>query len=199
VDDSGGGAAWNVMAFRRGTDARSIPWIRILGEHTRDRSVLVGKLAEILRDQRPTRKVAAMFIDMAFGSPIYERLRALGFHNVFETNFGLVHTPDRTKANMRAYMWDKMKDWLLHGAIETDEKMAADLAGPGYHINRSNLLVLESKADMQKRGQASPDDGDALALTFAQPVEPAEVEEEDEEEQFGNGYHGSSSAGGWMR
>jgi hypothetical protein len=28
--------------------------------------------------------------------------------------------------------------------------------------------VLESKADMQKRGQSSPDDGDALALTFAQ-------------------------------
>jgi Cysteine-rich CPXCG len=47
--------------------------------------------------------------------------------------------------------WDKMKDWLLHGAIEADEMMAADLAGPGYHINRSNLLVLESKADMQKR------------------------------------------------
>jgi hypothetical protein len=82
-----------------------------------------------------------------------------------------------------------MKDWLLH-----DEKMAADLAGPGYHINRSNLLVLESKADMQKRGQASPDDGDALALTFAQPV-AAEVEEEDEEEGFGR-YTGSSSSGG---
>ena len=71
---------------------------------------------------------------------------------------------------MRAYMWDRMKDWLLTGAIETDEKMAMDLAGPGYHINRSNLLVLESKADMQRRGQASPDDGDALALTFAQAV-----------------------------
>jgi hypothetical protein len=26
---------------------------------------------------------------------------------------------------------------------------------------------------MQKRGQASPDDGDALALTFAQRVAPA--------------------------
>jgi hypothetical protein len=37
---------------------------------------------------------------------------------------------------MRAYMWDRMKDWLLKGAIETDEKMAMDLAGPGYHINR---------------------------------------------------------------
>ena len=69
------------------------------------------------------------------------------------------------------------EDWLLTGAIEKDEKMAMDLAGPGYHINRSNLLVLESKADMQKRGQASPDDGDALALTFAQAVAPAEKEE----------------------
>jgi hypothetical protein len=197
VDVSGGGAAWDVMAFRRGTDARSVPRIRIPGEHTRDRSVLVRKPAEILRDQRPTRKVSAMFIDMAFGSPIYERLRALGYNNVFETNFGLVRTPDRTKANMRSYMWDKMKDWLLHGALEPDEKLAADLAGPGFHINRSNLLVLESKADMQKRGQASPDDGDALALTFAQPVTAAEVEEEDEEEQFGR-YSGGSNSG-WMR
>jgi hypothetical protein len=49
----------------------------------------------------------------------------------------------------------------------------------------------------RKRGQASPDDGDALALTFAQPVEPAEVEEEDEEEEFG-GYGGHSNSG-WMR
>jgi hypothetical protein len=54
--------------------------------------------------------------------------------------------------------------------------------------------VLESKADMQKRGQAPPDDGDALELTFAQPVEPAEVEEE----EFG-WYGGHSSSGGWMR
>jgi hypothetical protein len=49
-DVSGGGAAWNVSAFRRGGDARSILRIRIPGEHTRDRSVRVGKLAEILRD-----------------------------------------------------------------------------------------------------------------------------------------------------
>jgi hypothetical protein len=74
--------------------------------------------------------------------------------------------------------------------------MAADLAGPGYHINRSNLLVLESKAEMQKRGQASPDDGDALALTFARPVAPVEVEEEDEEEELGR-CTGSSNSG-WM-
>ena len=195
VDVSGGGAAWNVIAFRRGPDARTLPRIRIPGEHTRDRSVLVAKLSEVLRDERPGRKVAAMFIDMAFGSPIYERLRSLGFNNVFEVNFGLTHTPDRAKANYRAFMWDRMKDWLLHGAIPDDEKLAADLSGPGYHINRSNQLVLESKQDMQKRGQASPDDGDALALTFATFVAPPEPEP-DEDEDGGDGGYGSS---GWMR
>jgi hypothetical protein len=76
--------------------------------------------------------------------------------------------------------------------------------GEGSGCGRSRVylatqyVVLESKADMPERGQASRDDGDALALTFAQPVEPAEVEEEDDEEEFG-GYGGHSSSGGWMR
>ena len=39
----------------------------------------------------------------------------------------------------RSFLKIYEKDWLLHGAIETDEKMAADIAGPGYHISRSNL------------------------------------------------------------
>ena len=69
---------------------------------------MLGKRAEIPSDTRPDRKVSAMFLDMAFGSPIYERLRALGFHNVYETNFGLTHARDRNKANMRAYMWFQM-------------------------------------------------------------------------------------------
>jgi hypothetical protein len=37
---------------------------------------------------------------------------------------------------MWAYMWDKMKDWLLHGAIEADEKMAADLSEPRSAVSR---------------------------------------------------------------
>jgi hypothetical protein len=50
--------------------------------------------------------------------------------------------------------------------------LAQQLQRPGYHINRSNKLVLGSKQDMVKRGEASPDDADALALTFAQAVAP---------------------------
>jgi hypothetical protein len=44
----------------------------------------VGKLSEILNDKRPDRTVAAMLIDMALGSPIYERLYALGHSKVLK-------------------------------------------------------------------------------------------------------------------
>lgn len=170
-DVSGGGAAWNVIRFRRGLDARSIPPVRISGEHGRDRSVLIGAAAEVLRQKYDGRKVTVMFVDSAFGAPIVERLHTLGFDNVVEVSFG-GPSPDFHYANHRAYMWSSVKDWLPRGAIDADSKLEIGLTAPGYHINRANKLVLESKADMAKRGEASPDDGDALALTFAQPVAP---------------------------
>jgi len=172
VDISGGGAAWNVVWFRRGLDARSIPPVRVPGEQIRgDRSGLLAKLADIMSDQRPSHKVAMMFIDSAFGAPFVERLNASGFSKVVEVNFG-GPSPDRHQANMRAYMWNRTKEWLLNGAIPENVDLELGLSGPGFHLNRQDQLVLESKQDMMKRGVASPDDADALALTFAQSVNP---------------------------
>src|SRR5229473_2668549 len=58
-----------------------------------------------------------VFQDEGYSGAILVRpaYSALGFNNVYEVNFGLTHTPDRTKANMRAFMWSQMKDWLLKG------------------------------------------------------------------------------------
>ena len=196
-DVSGGGSAWNVIRFRRGNDARTVPPVRLTGEQGRDRNVLVGVAAEVLRDTRPGRKVAAMFIDSAFGAAIYERLKSLGFNNVFEVNFG-GKSPDIHQFNWRAYMWARMKDWLLTAAIPDDEDLQTQLTGPGYHINQSSKLVIESKQDMKDRGVMSPDDADAIALTFAQPVAPIEPEPEEEEDEF-NGMSNLGRIGGWMR
>jgi hypothetical protein len=133
---------------------------------------MIAKLAEVLGVRDPERRVAMMFVDSAFGSPIVERLHLLGFDNVTEVNFG-GKSPDMHQLNMRAFMWNAMKDWLPRGAIDkNDERLEVDLTGPGWHLNRTNQLVLESKEDMQKRGVSSPDDGDALALTWAQVVAP---------------------------
>lgn len=172
-DVSGGGSAWNVIRFRRGGDARSIPPIRIPGEKGRDRAVLIATAAEVMRGTYEGRKVAAMFVDSAFGAPIVERLHTLGYDNVHEVSFG-ESSPDHHQLNMRAYMWSRMKDWMLHAAIDGLYELEHGLTVPGYHINRANKLVLESKQDITKRGEASPDDADALALTFARHVAPVQ-------------------------
>lgn len=170
VDVSGGGAAWTVCRFRKGNDARTIPPIRITGQESRDRNLVIAKLADVLADRRIGRQVDAMFIDSAFGSPIVERLRTLGYKQVHEINFGAV-AADHHDSNQRAYQWHKMKDWLNTGAIPTrDDRLATDLCAPGFHLNRREQLVMEAKDSMIARGAASPDDGDALSLTFAQPV-----------------------------
>jgi hypothetical protein len=83
--------------------------------------------------------------------------------------------------------------------------LALDLGGPGAHIRNNGQLVIESKDDMKKRGLASPDDGDALVLTFAQPVAPLTPERryDDDDEEYGGRFTGSgpfsSGQGGWMR
>ena len=67
-------------------------------------------------------------------------------------------------------MWSKAKEWLLLGGLPKDENLCGQLSLPGYHINNSGKLVIESKADIQARGEASPDDADAFVLTWAQSV-----------------------------
>ena len=172
-DVSGGGKAWNVIRFRRGLDGKPADMkpIRIPGEHDPDRSQRVGLCAELLSDRRPGHQLAAMFVDSAFGAAIVVRLRSLGFTNVYEVNFGGA-SPDPHRLNMRAHMWAKAKEWCLLGALPDDNDLCEQLCLPGYHINTSGKLVIESKADIQARGEASPDDADAFCLTFAQAVSP---------------------------
>lgn len=173
-DVSGGGRAWNVIRFRRGLDGNpdNMKPIRIPGEHDPDRSQRVALCAELLNDRRPGRALAAMFVDSAFGAAIVVRLQAMGYKNVFEVNFG-GSSPDAHYLNLRAYMWGKMKDWLLLGGLPPqDEKLASQLCLPGYHTNSSGKLVIESKQDIQERGEQSPDDADSFGLTFAMPVAP---------------------------
>jgi len=173
VDVSDGGAAWNVIRFRRGADGRSIAPIRIPGEAVRaDRSGLLAKLSDVLNADYGGVPVAAMFIDSAFGAPYVERLKSMGHRNVHEVRFGST-SPDRHQANLRAYMWGRLKEWLGNALIDPkDVKLETDLTAPGYHINKSDQLVIEAKEEMAKRGVASPDDGDALALTFAAVIKP---------------------------
>ena len=65
-----------------------------------------------------------------------------------------------------------MKAWLEQGCLAPDPELRADLTGLDYGYNGRGEIQLEKKDDMKKRGLASPDIADALALTFAFPVAP---------------------------
>jgi hypothetical protein len=165
-----GGEDSNVVRFRAGRDGRSIPAIRIPGELTRDPAVLVNRLSDVLSRSYDGRTVHTLFLDSAgIAGAVGTRLRQLGFTNVLEVNFG-ADSPDQKCRFMRDYMWQRMKEWLLVGAIDDSPRLESDLLGPGIRPDRQQRVWLESKEDMKKRGLASPDEADALALTFAQEV-----------------------------
>jgi hypothetical protein len=97
---------------------------------------------------------------------------------------------------MRSWMWGKeMRDWPERGALDPeDKKHASDLTGPGFkrRVGGDGSLVVESKDDMKARGVPSPDDGDALALTFARRVAPPNRGDYETSHSRGDGYD-------WMR
>jgi hypothetical protein len=61
----------------------------------------------------------------------------------------------------------RLKAFLKTGAIEHDERMAAELSAVEYLVNRRDQIQLERKENIKSRGLASPADVDALALTHS--------------------------------
>jgi hypothetical protein len=110
------------------------------------------------------------------GGGVVDCLRNLRVH-CFDINFG--SKPDSANitidgvmfANKRAEMWGAMREWLKIGSIPDWADLRAQLLGPTYSFNVRNEILLEKKEDMRKRGLESPDLADALALTFAYPVQ----------------------------
>jgi hypothetical protein len=75
--------------------------------------------------------------------------------------------------NRRAEMWMKPKEWLEDVAgvqIPDSDSLQADACGPGCKYDSHSRVQLESKDVMRARGIPSPDEWDAVVLTFAEPV-----------------------------
>lgn len=174
VDVARFGDDQSVIGFRKGRDARLIPWVMLRGVDT---MTLAARVAELHQMHRPD----ALFVDGGgVGGGVIDRLRQLGIA-VIEVQFGA--KPDRygvseeqdAVANKRAEMWCSMRDWLKHGAIPDDAELIADLTGPQYSFvlrDGRDAILLEPKESMKRRGLASPDAADALAVSFAYPVAP---------------------------
>lgn len=178
VDCARFGDDQSVIYIRRGRDGRSTPPVKMRGVDT---VALAAKVAEIALEIHPD----AIFVDGGGpGGGVIDHLRWMQMPNVIEVQFGA--KADRalqsasghiTFSNKRAEMWGYMRDWLKGGMVPFDPELQSDLIGVefGYVMKEGkDAIQLEKKQDMKKRGLASPDIADALALTFAYPVAPSD-------------------------
>lgn len=159
VDPARYGSAKTVIRFRRGRDARSIPPMKMKGKGNME---VANEIANLINIHNPD----AVCIDTGNGGGIIDRLREMGY-KVFEVNFG-GHSPKKQWQNLRTFIWAEMRDWMSGGCIDPDFDLMADLGNPEYKfVQSSDVIRLETKDEMLERGLPSPDDGDALACTFA--------------------------------
>jgi hypothetical protein len=139
----------------------------------------IRKFREASTMQLVTQIVVAMqayepgivFVDgVGVGAGVVDRLRQLG-HEVMEVNAG--STPDNPELyyNKRIEMWDRMRNALKTGMdMPYDAETRAAIIGIEYGYDDKERMRLERKADMKKRGLDSPDEGDAIAHTYAYEV-----------------------------
>lgn len=161
----------------------------------KDTMEVVGIVHRIIRAERPD----GVFIDVGgLGAGVVDRLREMGYDEIIiPVNGGEKPLDENKYFNKRAEMWGEMKLWLCDTPcqIPDSDSLHADLCGPSYKYDSNTRLVLEKKEDMKKRGLRSPDEGDALALTFARPVR--EIMTDDDEPSGRMAGSGRSAIGGY--
>jgi phage terminase large subunit len=158
-----------------------------------DRSVIFprqGLMAfrpEIMRKQDTTQIAAAVvnkklewksdreFVDDSghWGHGVLDNVKAGGFK---PTAVLFEDTPyqDQTCKNRRAEMWIALSKWVKgNGVLPKMPELVKELAAPTYSFVQGKFL-LEPKDLIKKRLGYSPDLGDGLALTFAEPDVPRE-------------------------
>lgn len=167
VDVARFGGDESVIFTRIGRDGTTVP---AKAFRELDTMQLASRVAEHVLHLRTLGLYAVVFVDGGgVGGGVVDRLRQMD-HDVIEVQFGGKADDPRKYFNKRAEMWGRAKDWLTIGSLPKGETMATDLTGVEYQFTPSDQIQLESKEHMKARGLASPDHGDALALTFAYPV-----------------------------
>jgi hypothetical protein len=171
VDVARFGSNSSVIYPRKGRDARSIPRERFQGLSTVELAQKVFSTHSRLRSD-------GIFVDGGgVGGGVVDNLRHMHLF-VYEVQFGakadhlgfVTGTEGERYANKRAEIYGMLRGWLRTGAIPNDPALREQLLSITYTHNNRDEILLTSKEQMMRDGKPSPDDVDALAETFAVPL-----------------------------
>lgn len=171
-----------IFAFRRGRECMKFIQKKFdpaFKDSTAVADEIAGLAARIIEQDQPEK----MFIDTGYGWDVVDKLRALGYGEIVTpVNFGGEASNQEMFLNKRAEMWWDMRNWI-HGddgpvSIPDDDNLHKDLSiMPPEKRTSTNRIQLISKKELKKKYRFSPDNGDALALTFAFPVKQTNGED----------------------
>jgi hypothetical protein len=170
----------SVIYARKGMDARSILPLEY-------KNIPLDKLEDRVIEFCNAHRVSMVFVDgTGVGGGVVDHLRRRGL-TVYDVQFagkadqGL----DGVKyANKRCEIWGLLRNALQYLCLPNNGELRQQLVGPEYGFNVRGEIQLERKEDMKKRGLASPDLADALAMTFAAEMATLPVSQ-----QWGRGDH----------
>lgn len=118
------------------------------------------------------------FVDtIGEGAGVYSRLKELGYKASYSCKFSEsannLHdvTDVYTFANMRAYLYWAVRDWLdpkngFQPAVPPNDLFMQECTEVHWKFQSSGSIIIEAKEDIKKRLGRSPDFLDALANTF---------------------------------
>jgi len=164
LDPAPRGGDDNALCTRFGQSVRSVK--RLKGQDTQ---VMAEWLAMTIRE---TGAIKAYVEDMGSGAGTVDKARAMGLP-VIAVNTSRSARQKKRFSNLRAECWWIVRELLREGKISlpaNDHLLAGDLVAPKYKPDNYGRILIEDKEEIRGRLGRSPDSGDSLAITYAQPV-----------------------------
>jgi len=148
----------SVVYKRQGLEATCL-----LNTHDPDNMSVADKVSRLIKIHRPT----TVFVDAGQGQGVIDRLYRLNHEDtVVEIAFN-AQSPEKSCVNMRAAMYYRVKKFLAKGVIPDDQLLLKELVNQLLTDDKNNRIQLAPKKDIRARIGGSPNEADALALTFA--------------------------------
>lgn len=140
---------------------------------TADHMTVAGEIAVAIKSGRNK-----AYIDtIGEGAGVYSRLQELNFTNAFSCKFsesaeGLTDVTGVYKfANMRAYLFWAIRDWLnpafnSKSCLPPCDELTEELTQIKWKFQSNGAIIIEPKDDIKQRLRRSPDWSDSFANTF---------------------------------
>lgn len=171
-DVAGGGRNYSVMVVRGFNLAK-----KIYKKNESDTMRFAGSVIQTASElQVQDRNI---FVDkVGIGRGAFDKLKSMKDW-IIGVNGGDSPVSDRF-FNLRAEMYWRAREWILHGGKLLPDKDWYQLANVRYKVNTSGKLQIMSKEEMLRNGIDSPDVADSLAMTFARSEETPAMEQHEE-------------------